>query len=59
MIKVEIMEEENGVRRIIFECQNDSEKDDLDKVLEALVGPFPRRGVFLTSNTLDVQIKVK
>lgn len=58
MIKVEVLEAENDIRRVTFECQTDAERDDLDKILEALVGPFPRRGVFLSSNVLDVHVKI-
>lgn len=59
MIKVEVMEQkEENKRSIFFECQTEEERDTLDKILEALVGPFPRRGGYVTATLLKVEINV-
>jgi hypothetical protein len=58
MIKVDLVEQEDGNRRIFFECQTREEIDTLDKLLEALVGPFPRRGAYATSTLLVVDVNV-
>lgn len=62
MIKVEVVENENGIRSIYFESNKDDDKDTLDKILEALVGSFPRRGAYVIgapAETLRVDVKLE
>lgn len=57
MIKVEVFEQTNGVRVLYFTSNNPSDRDDLDKILEGLVGIFPRKGAFVPTG-LMVEIKI-
>lgn len=63
MIKVELLEQEESGRRILFFETNDpKQRDDLDKILEALVGPYPRRGAYVLgapNETLKVEVNLK
>lgn len=46
MIKVELMETEEGITSLFFSSNTEDpdEIDKLDKLLKLLVSPFPRRG---------------
>ncbi len=59
MIKVSLLEE--GDKRVLFfEASRPEEQDELDKVLEALAGEFPRRGAYvLGAPNLTLKIEVK
>lgn len=61
MIKVEVLEEE-GNRIIFFESNKQEDVDTLDKILEALAGPYPRQGGFIVgpgTNVLQIRVKVE
>ncbi len=54
MIKVEVLDTQDGKRVIFFQGTKEEDKENLDKVLEALVGPFPRRGSYVVGAPTDV-----
>ena len=61
MIKVELLEQEDK-RIVFFESNDPRQRDELDKILEALVGPYPRRGGFVLgspNDTLKVEVNLK
>lgn len=62
MIKVEVLEGENGIRLIFFEAMKEEDRDKLDLVLEALAGPYPKRGGFVLGTlnpTLKLEVNLK
>lgn len=61
MIKVELIKDDSGKLLIFFESNTQEEQDNLDKILEALVGPYPRRGAYVLGTpkpTLKVEINI-
>lgn len=61
MIKVEILKGEDGKTMVFFEGSKEEEKDTLDAILEALVGPYPRRGAYVIGSpnpTLKVEVNI-
>lgn len=53
-IKVDVLQDQKGIKLFFFEASRPEDKDKLDEILEALVGPFPRRGGFVVGAPTDV-----
>jgi hypothetical protein len=62
VIKVELIDDEKAKRRyVFFEATKEEDRETLDKILEALVGVYPKRGGFVfgaPNPTLKVEINL-
>lgn len=60
MIKVEYQHnEEAGIVALAFECNSEKDHEALDAIRTAMMGDFEKRGGYVNSNKLVIQVKTK
>lgn len=58
MIKVEYQNnEEAGIIAFAFECNSEADHEALDAIRTAFMGTFEKRGAYINSNKLVLQVK--
>lgn len=58
MIKVEYHKnEEKGIISLAFECNSEEDHEALDAIRTAMLGQFEKRGAYINSNRLVIQVK--